>query len=366
MNILISSSLNLSDIEIGHRYRLLIDAVQDYAIFMLDASGIVTSWNPGAQRAKGYDPEEIVGRHFSVFYTDEDIAGGKPERMLAVAALQGRVEDEGWRVRKDKSQFWANVVITAVHDDEGTLIGFAKITRDLTQRHRLDELERAAAASALVQQARENEQKRVARELHDDLGQQIMALKMSLALHEMELTQYVPESIRGRLGSIGDLIGQIDAMATSVRRISTDLRPLMLDDLGLADALQWLTDSFEQRSGVPVRCDVHAEALGRLNDLAAISLYRITQEALTNVARHARAHNVSVTLTVDDRYCDLRICDDGIGFPRNSAPRPDAFGLLGMRERVLQLGGLLTVESAPGSGVAVMVKVPMSRIVVQT
>ncbi|MFW2829921.1 PAS domain S-box protein [Sphingomonas sp. ID0503] len=116
------------------RFRLLVQSVTDYAIYMLDPSGVVISWNPGAQRAKGYVPEEIVGDHFSRFYTDEDRASGMPELALRAAREAGRFEAEGWRVRRDGTQFWANVVIDAVYDDDGELIGFAKITRDLTER----------------------------------------------------------------------------------------------------------------------------------------------------------------------------------------------------------------------------------------
>ncbi|RQR24554.1 PAS domain S-box protein [Burkholderia sp. Bp9143] len=358
------SSVNLSDIEIEHRYRLFIDALEDYAIFMLDPSGKVTSWNRGAQRAKGYSSDEIVGRHFSVFYTEEDRASGKPAHLLAAAALQGRVEDEGWRVRKDGSQFWANVIITAIHNETGDLIGFAKITRDLSERRRLEELERAIATSALVQQARENEQKRIARELHDDLGQQLTALKMTLALHETELTRHVRQEALTPRPSIHEIAGLIDTMATSVRRIAADLRPPVLDDLGLEAALEWMTQGFEHQYGVSARCEIRGETL-RLNDLAAISLYRVVQEALTNVARHAQANEVLVSLSANHRYCYLRVSDDGVGLPHESTPRPDAFGLVGMRERILQLGGVLSVESSPGHGVTIAAQIPLSSILVE-
>ncbi|MFZ0386823.1 MAG: PAS domain S-box protein, partial [Solirubrobacteraceae bacterium] len=116
------------------RFRLMVQDVQDYAILMLDPNGNVATWNVGAQRLKGYEPEEIIGRHFSMFYPPGEIAGGKPKRQLELAAATGRVEDEGWRVRKDGGQFWANVVITAVRDRDGTLVGYGKITRDLTER----------------------------------------------------------------------------------------------------------------------------------------------------------------------------------------------------------------------------------------
>jgi PAS domain S-box-containing protein len=131
---------------------LLIEGVTDYAIFMLDPTGMVTSWNPGAQRIKGYSASEILGRHFSQFYTEEDRARGEPERALAVAGRVGRYEAEGWRMRKDGSRFWANVVMQPIRDERSTLIGFAKITRDMTERRELeDHLRQAQKMDALGQ-----------------------------------------------------------------------------------------------------------------------------------------------------------------------------------------------------------------------
>src|SRR5581483_2962428 len=126
------------------RFRLLIDAVQDYAIFMLDPEGLVVSWNSGAERMKGYRRDDIVGKHFSVFFTEEDLAAGKPAQELAAARRTGRAEMEGWRVKKNGSRFWARVVLTAVQDDEGQLRGFAKVTQDLTERRHAQDLEKAA------------------------------------------------------------------------------------------------------------------------------------------------------------------------------------------------------------------------------
>ncbi|MBA4105223.1 MAG: hybrid sensor histidine kinase/response regulator [Pirellula sp.] len=125
------------------RLRLMVESVQDYAIFMLDSEGLVMSWNAGAERIKGYHAEEIIGKHFSTFYTSKDIAAEKPKWELEAAIRDGRVEDEGWRVRKDGSQFWANVIITALHDTHGILRGFAKITRDLTDKRQVEELQSA-------------------------------------------------------------------------------------------------------------------------------------------------------------------------------------------------------------------------------
>jgi PAS domain S-box-containing protein len=121
------------------RFRLFVDGVTDYAIYMLNTDGVITNWNAGAERVKGYRAEEIIGQHFSVFYTPKDREDGLPQRALMTAAQDGRSEAEGWRIRKDGTRFWANVVVDAVHDDTGDLIGFAKITRDMTERRAVDE-----------------------------------------------------------------------------------------------------------------------------------------------------------------------------------------------------------------------------------
>ena len=139
-------------------YRLLVSSVMDYAIFVLDPKGNVASWNEGAERIKGYRPEEIIGRHFSSFYPLEEIAAGKPDMELEVAAEVGRFEDEGWRVRKDGTLFWANVVITALRAPDRTLVGFAKVTRDLTER-RASQLKAVEDARRLAQSEASNRAK---------------------------------------------------------------------------------------------------------------------------------------------------------------------------------------------------------------
>jgi PAS domain S-box-containing protein len=125
--------------ESEERFRLLVQGVQEYAIFQLDPMGHVISWNAGAERLKGYSSEEIIGKHFSVFYPREDLINDKPQHVLAKAARDGQYEDEGWRIRKDGSRFLANVLITALRDPKGSLIGFAKLTRDMTERREKEE-----------------------------------------------------------------------------------------------------------------------------------------------------------------------------------------------------------------------------------
>ena len=155
------------------RFQLLVDAVRDYAIYMLDPQGIVSSWNAGAQRFKGYTANEIIGQHFSCFYTDEDRQAGVPQQALATAVAEGKYETEGWRVRQDGSRFWASVVIDPIRDKDGNLFGFAKITRDIT--------ERKAAEAALRRSA---EQFRLLVQGVTDYA--IFMLDPSRARHELE------------------------------------------------------------------------------------------------------------------------------------------------------------------------------------
>ena len=138
--------------ESDRQFRSLVAGVTDYALYMLDRNGVVSSWNVGAERIKGYAAEEIIGRHFSQFYTPDDRKAGLPNRSLSIAAATGKFEAEAWRVRKDGSLFWANVVIDAIRDETGNLVGFAKITRDITERRNAQEaLERAHQQLALAQ-----------------------------------------------------------------------------------------------------------------------------------------------------------------------------------------------------------------------
>ncbi len=167
------------------RLRLLIDAVKDYAIFVLDPKGIVTSWNAGAERLKGYKSGEIIGSHFSKFYPEEDISDGKCERELDTATRTGRFEEEGWRVRADGSRFWANVVITPIKDSAGTLIGFAKVSRDLSERKAAQaERERLTSDNAtLKERSRTQEfQERFIGILGHDLRNPLAAIQMGTAL----------------------------------------------------------------------------------------------------------------------------------------------------------------------------------------
>jgi len=263
-------------------FRLLVEAVDDYAIYMLDTSGKVVNWNTGAQKMKGYSAEEIIGQHFCVFHTPEDLAAGQSDSLLAAAAAHGRVASEGWRVRKDGSTFWANVVVTAIRTASGELRGFAKVTQDLTERKRLAEFEQLRRLAAHIQAAREEEQIRIARELHDDLGQQLTALKMALA--DLETILHDNGAIAAQASThTTDMHHLIDVTVASLRRIAGGLRPIVLETLGLVPALEWLIEDFTQRYDIDVKMRIQTDDMN-LSEKAADALFRIIQEALTNVA----------------------------------------------------------------------------------
>ena len=192
----------------GVLHRLLIESVTEYAIYALDIDGNVVSWNPGAERVKGYSAEEIVGRHFSTFFQKEDVDAGKPVLELAIAREKGRFEEEGWRIRKDGRRFWANVVITPLRNASGGVIGYAKITRDLTDRRAAEQraIELAAAEAARVEAERRSEE---LAELMDQLQQQTVeletqteeaqAMSEELELANEELQQAVDHARQARL-----------------------------------------------------------------------------------------------------------------------------------------------------------------------
>jgi PAS domain S-box-containing protein len=196
--------------ETEERFRLLVDSVKDYAIFMLDPQGHVATWNAGAARIKGYRAEEIIGKHFSTFYLPEEKAAGKCEMELEVAAREGRFEDEGWRLRKDGSRLWANVIITALRNPEGKLVGFAKVTRDLTERRTAEESLRALAAerAALAEKARVQEfQERFLAILGHDLRNPLASIDTGAGILRQRATD--PATVR-----------IVDRMRTSTLRMS--------------------------------------------------------------------------------------------------------------------------------------------------
>jgi PAS domain S-box-containing protein len=384
--------------ESEERFRLLIQGVQEYALFQLDPLGHVVSWNAGAERVKGYRKEEILGKHFSVFYPEEDLLDGKPQRSLEEAVKRGQFEDEGWRVRKDGSRFWANAVVTALRTSEGNLRGFAKLTRDMSERREREEALRKAkellelrveqravvlsrvneelrveiserrkaeeqfkesvdqlrALAARLQNVREEERTAIAREIHDELGQACTAIKMDLALIGRKMTKRQTQ-LRARINST---TGLVDEMIATLRRIASDLRPRTLDDLGLAAALEWQAQDFENRTGIRCRVTLPRETVA-LDAERSTAVFRIFQESLTNIARHARAARVAAKLEIRDDQLHFSVHDNGKGFDPVEAKMRKSLGLVGMQERALLLNGEFKIEGTPEGGTTVNLRIPL-------
>ncbi len=343
--------------ESEERFRLLLHGVKDYAIVMLDADGRVINWNAGAERIKGYTADEIVGKHFSTFYPREDVAAGRPERALQLAVTNGRYEEEGWRVRKDGSRFLASVIINSLRDESGQLRGFAKVTRDITERkeaeRRLSELSRRLLTS------QEDERRRIGRELHDGVAQTLAAAAINLARVQQAGQQL---SAPGR-SALVEGIALVDRTSRDIRTVSYLLHPPLIEEAGLVSALRWYADGFGKRSGIAVNLDMPAD-MDRLPREMEAALFRIVQESLTNVHRHSASSTVDIQILRADGGVTLRVKDYGQGIANETLEmlgRSEAgvgVGIMGMRERAQLLGGRFDIESGVG-GTAVVVTLPV-------
>ncbi|QYC41258.1 Nitrate/nitrite sensor protein NarX [Nonomuraea coxensis DSM 45129] len=331
--------------------RLLVQSIRDCAIFMLDPLGRVVSWNAGARRIKGYAAEEIIGRHFSVFYPSGDVAAGRPATELAVAAADGQWEEEGWRVRKDGTRFWAGVVITALHDEHGGLRGFGKVTRDLTERRSMARAldERGLLLARLIE-AQERERRRIANDVHGDTIQSMVAVGMRLRLLESRLRDSaLPGEYADAVHGIDETV---DAAADRLRELAFRLRP---PEEGLVASLGAYIETV--MAGTGVRCELAYDLDAEPPAEAAVTVFRICQEALTNVARHAGAASVTVSLVSLDRGVHVRVRDDGVGLDRPGG-QSGHFGLIEMRERAETAGGWWDIKGEPGAGTTVEFWVP--------
>ncbi|WP_246108199.1 PAS domain-containing sensor histidine kinase [Saccharothrix saharensis] len=339
-------------------YRLLVDSVLDYAIFMLDPTGRIVSWNAGAELIKGYTADDILGEHFSVFYPPEDLVARKPWRELEVAVDAGRFEDEGWRLRKDGTRFWANVVITALFGPSGELRGFAKVTRDMTEHRRVEQtvVEQRRLVGHLVE-AQELERRRIAWDVHDDSIQSMVAVGMRLQLlanrlppEDAAVVRQLDEAVRACIGRLRNLVFR--------------LRPPELDRHSLVQALDHHLTDVAGASGMTYR--LRHELDHEPPAESAVTIFRICQEALANIRKHARASAVEVSLTSVDDGTLVEIADDGVGVGSGAGEPSDGrasdhFGMIEMRERAETAGGWWSVSESPGGGALVRFWVPASH-----
>lgn len=270
----------------------------------------------------------------------------------AVSTVQGEI------VRTDGSLCEVEMVVAALPDHERTFVQMVitDVTARLQEKRILLHSRRTLRElSASLVEAREEERRRIARELHDELGQRLTALKLELAAQQQATQAQVPDE---RLQAMMDMV---DDTVAAVRRIAVDLRPPMLDDLGLHAAIEWLTHDFSRRSGIQVTLRL-VDSPEPMPQNIATAVYRIVQEALTNMARHARASQAVISIETKGRRLQLVVEDDGQGFPKDQPPPPrGSFGLIGMRERVHMLGGQITLKNAASGGARLVVRLPLKH-----
>jgi two-component system, NarL family, sensor histidine kinase UhpB len=341
--------------QLNERMRAIFDLVP-VAIWITEGESVVYA-NAACARLFGSEPRDsFAGQSVFNFLSpgSHDLVRGKVVQALAqqdaVLTLNGEI------TRHDGTLRQVEMVVAALPDHQRTLVQMviSDITKQSQERHALLHSRRTLRElSANLVEAREEERRRIARELHDELGQRLTALKLELATLDRA------DDARARADRTQAMIDMVDDTVAATRRISMDLRPPMLDDLGLHAAIEWLAHDFERRTGLRAGLQL-ASVPELIEPKTATALYRIVQEALTNVVRHARATEVQIAVVRKEDAIEITVQDNGDGFPSLPPHSPrGSFGLIGIRERVLLLGGQLSVSNAPDGGARLVVSLPL-------
>jgi PAS domain S-box-containing protein len=341
--------------------RLLVETLQDYAIFTLDPEGRVLTWNQGAERILGHRAEEIVGQHFSRFFTEADRERGIPDEDLRAATRDGRHQEEGLRVRADGSTFWAQGTTTSLRARDGRTRAYSKIVRDITDRKqaeralkdRAEEVEQLADERArLVLElldAEERERRRISQALHDEALQNLLAASQDV--QEAERGGVPPSEALGRIKA------PLERSIQQLRDTSLELHPLLLESRGLTVALDAIATGAATLAGFRASVRVDREVAG-INDQLVLSIAR---ELLVNAAKHSQATRVSVTVERRGESVEVRVTDDGVGIPaarREEAWEGGHMGLASLSGRLDAVGGSLELSSGPNSGTIAVAKFP--------
>jgi PAS domain S-box-containing protein len=333
----------------------LLDSAMD-AIITVDDSQRIVLYNRAAEKIFGWTTEEALGQPLSKLMP-ERFRGGHGayvQRFGSTGVTSRRMGDNTvvYGRRADGDEFPMEASISQLKTADGKL--FTVILRDVTERVRAQEERSAFAAAAHA--IREEEKTRVARELHDELAQSLTALKMD-TIWVRDNAAESPDKLQPKLA---EMLAMLDRAVASTRRIAADLRPLMLDDLGLVPAIEWLVSNFSQRSGVATTLKADEEL--ELREPYATAVFRIVQESLVNVGKHAAATEVNVSIEQVGDAVELVVQDNGKGFITSAPRKPQSLGLMGLRERAQLLSGSVSIDSAPGEGTRVSVRIPMDRV----
>ncbi|OAJ59048.1 histidine kinase [Paraburkholderia ginsengiterrae] len=344
------------------------------AIITIDDAQNILIFNPTAERVFGVTAMDAIGMPLSRFipkrFRDAHVQHVTRFGVTGISERKMGQQRVLYGLRANGEEFPLEASISQIQEDSGKL--FTVMLRDVTERVKSENAlkqsrEELRLLSANLQNVREEEKTRIARELHDDLGQQLTALKMDLSAVEQDLAANrdaagpVDSSVSNQLRGMRRMI---DSTVASLRRIAAALRPVMLDDLGLAPAIEWLANDFTSRYGIDITRRIDPGNVVFTKE-GATAVFRIVQEALTNVARHADATAVELTLQASDQHYLLRIEDNGRGASQHASPNagPDkSFGLIGVRERAYMLGGTVQIDTAENKGFAITVKFPLQSV----
>ena len=360
------------------RFSLLVDSIRDYSILLLSPEGTVTSWNPGTRLVEGYEASEVIGRSHADFFTAEDIERGYADLALKMAAVAGQHEDEGWRVRKDGSKFWGNVVITAMKDESEKINGFARVSRDLTERKAAEEQLRKIAVeleervSERTQELRDSqlrlrdlateltlteqrERRRLAGDLHDYLAQLLVLIRIKIRQTSAHVKEAAPTSL------LMEADRAIMDSLNYTRSLVAELAPPALQEFGLLEGFGWLAEQMKNH-GLTVTIKKHVQHIV-LDDDQAVLVFQSTRELLFNVLKHAGTTQAEVSIeTNSDGHLVVTVKDEGCGFsPDDVTAQNDdrkRFGLFSVRERTEAMGGRLEVTSVFNQGTSAALIVP--------
>ena len=330
----------------------LLDSAMD-GIIAIDGSQCIVLYNRAAEAMFGWRSDQVMGERIDKLMPQRFRNGhARHVERFATTGVTSRQMADGTVLhaqRANGEEFPIEASISQLETVEGRIL--TVIVRDITEKVRAQEELSAFAAEAHA--TLENEKRRVARELHDELAQSLTALKMDA----IWVRDHLPAGEREAAAKLEAMLAMLDTTVAATRRIAADLRPLLLDDLGLASAAEWLVQSFIQRSGVV--CSLSVDEDMELQEPYATAVFRILQEALVNVGKHAKASKATVTLERTPEAVTLVVSDDGQGFVPTGPRKPESLGLMGLRERTRLLKGSMNIESAPGRGTRLEVRIPV-------
>ena len=349
--------------ESENRYRQLVENINE-GIVMHDKSGVITYANERFLDLIGFPGEEVIGKPITKF-----LAGGLLKKKETQEAGKGddgkKIYEISWK-RKDGERVFTILSPNPIYNKKGQHNGTVAVLTDITDRravekelHRSRELLRRL--SQHLQEVRERESKRIAREIHDELGQQLTALKMDLSWLSNRVDPK-EEGAKKFLQKIDRMSALVDNTIQTVQKVTSELRPGLLDDLGLVPAVEWLAQEFESQTNIPCKIQLHCEMVN-IDPDCSTAIFRISQEALTNVSRHAKATRVEINLKEENDALVLKIKDNGKGIEPDEVFAPSSLGLMGMRERVRPFGGELKISGTPTKGTILTVTLPYKRLV---